>query len=109
MDIQEHIVEKRKNFISESYPMSIGEIINLYKDKELILNPEFQRYFRWSQTQKSKFIESIILGIPTPSIFVFQREDGIWELVDGLQRISTILEYVNELMDEYNKKKHPFS
>jgi hypothetical protein len=77
--------------------MSIGEILNLYRDQELIINPNFQRYFVWSASQKTKFIESIILGIPIPPIFVYQNDDGVWELVDGLQRISTILQFAGEL------------
>ena len=56
--------------------------------------------FRWEIGQKSKLIESILLGIPIPSIFVFERQDAKWELIDGLQRISTILEFMGQL-------KHP--
>ncbi len=74
MSLQEEITTKTKEFRTESYSMSIGEIANLYKDGELIIDPEFQRYFRWSLQQKSKFIESLLLGIPTPPIFVYQRE-----------------------------------
>ncbi|AVR46786.1 DUF262 domain-containing protein [Christiangramia fulva] len=91
------IEEKKTEFKTDSYPMSIGELINLHKNDELLINPDFQRYFRWSNTQKTKLIESILLGIPIPSIFVFQREDGIWEVVDGLQRISTLLQFMSEL------------
>lgn len=80
--------------------MSIGELVNLYKDGDLEINPAFQRFFRWSETQKVRLIESILLGIPLPSIFVAQREDGIWDLVDGLQRVSTILYFMNELKNE---------
>ena len=72
--------------------MSIGELTNLYRDGELNVRPEFQRFFRWSEIQKSRLIESLLLGIPVPSIFVAQTDTGIWELVDGLQRMSTILE-----------------
>jgi len=107
MSLQEEITTKTKEFRTESYSMSIGEIANLYKDGELIIDPEFQRYFRWSLQQKSKFIESLLLGIPTPPIFVYQREDGIWELVDGLQRISTILEFMGYLKDEKGHEKPP--
>jgi uncharacterized protein with ParB-like and HNH nuclease domain len=71
--------------------------MNLYENSEMIINPNFQRFFRWTEAQKSRFIESILLGIPTPAIFVYQRNDGVWELVDGLQRISTILEFVGKL------------
>lgn len=95
--LQKEIAEKRTEFKSESYPMSIGELINLYEKGEIVINPDFQRYFRWTDTQKSRLIESILLGIPIPSIFVFQREDGIWEVVDGLQRISTLIQFMSEL------------
>ena len=87
--------------------MSIGEIINLYRDRELVIRPAFQRLFRWTPYQKSRLIESILLGIPIPSIFVSQREDGVWEVVDGLQRLSTILEFVGELSDENGKRRPP--
>jgi len=57
----------------------------------------FQRLFRWSIGQKSRLIESLLLGIPIPSIFVFEKENGSWELIDGLQRVSTILEFMGKL------------
>lgn len=72
--------------------MSIGELTNLYRDGDLIIRPPFQRLFRWDDSQKSKLIESILIGIPLPSIFVAQDEEGKWELVDGLQRVSTLLQ-----------------
>lgn len=95
--LQREIAQKRTEFKSESYPMSIGELINLYEKGEIIINPDFQRYYRWTDIQKSRLIESILLGIPIPSIFVFQREDGIWEVVDGLQRISTLIQFMSVL------------
>ena len=72
--------------------MSVGELTNMFRDKELIIRPPFQRLFRWDEDQKSRLIESILIGIPLPSVFVAQDENGNWELVDGLQRISTLLQ-----------------
>lgn len=72
---------------TDAYQMSIGEIVNMYSEKEITIDPEFQRLFRWDIGQKSKLIESLLLGIPLPSIFVFENEEGGWELIDGLQRI----------------------
>lgn len=100
MSLQSEIDFKSKEIHTDGYPMSIGELITLYRDGEMDIHPEFQRFFRWSQLQKSKLIESILLGIPIPSIFVSQREDGVWDVIDGLQRLSTILEFVGELKDE---------
>ena len=77
--------------------MSFGEIINMYKEHEIIITPEYQRAFRWDKQRQTDFIESILLGIPFPSIFVATNEDGTWELIDGLQRISTVLSFFGEL------------
>jgi hypothetical protein len=77
--------------------MSIGEIVSMYDNREIIIDPEFQRLFRWKIGQKSKLIESLLLGIPLPPIFVFEKENGSWELIDGLQRVSTILEFMGKL------------
>ena len=91
-DFEREVLEARQEIYSDSYPMSLGELTNLYRDGELVIAPAFQRLFRWEDEQKSRLIESILLGIPLPSIFVSQSEDGKWELIDGLQRVSTILQ-----------------
>lgn len=98
MSLQDEILTKSKEIQTDGYPMSIGELINMYRDEELIVNPEFQRFFRWTDSQ-TKFIESILLGIPIPPIFVSQNENGVWDVIDGLQRLSTILEFVGILKD----------
>ena len=84
---------------TDAYQMSIGEIVSMYENGELVIDPEFQRLFRWKREQKSRLIESILLGIPLPSIFVFERHDGTWELIDGLQRLSTVLEFMGKLRE----------
>lgn len=89
----------RKTVRTDSYSLSIGEITNLYRDSELVINPNFQRLFRWEIEQKSRFVESILLGIPIPPIFVSETTNGVWELIDGLQRLSTLLEFQGLLID----------
>lgn len=105
MALQQEIELAAADIHTDAYAMSIGEIINLYRDDELVIRPAFQRLFRWTTYQKSRFVESILLGIPVPSIFVSQREDGVWEVVDGLQRLSTILEFAGELKDDTGKRR----
>jgi hypothetical protein len=100
MSLQTEIETAAADIHTDAYAMSIGEVANLYKDDELVIRPAFQRLFRWTTYQKSRLIESILLGIPIPSIFVSQRDDGVWEVVDGLQRLSTILEFMGELKME---------
>lgn len=107
-NLEQEVEEARHTISSDGYPMSIGELTSLYKGGELIIRPEFQRFFRWTNLQKSRLIESILLGIPVPSIFVAQNEGGIWELVDGLQRVSTILQLQGELQSGTGVKADPF-
>ncbi|HYM94277.1 MAG TPA: DUF262 domain-containing protein [Chitinophagaceae bacterium] len=105
--IIEEINAAKKEFVTDAYTMSIGELNSIYKEGDLIINPDFQRAFRWSSKQQSKLIESILIGVPLPSIFVYQREDGKWEVVDGVQRLSTILQFIGELKDENGKRFDP--
>jgi len=97
--LKDEIENAQRLVKTDAYQISIGEVVNMYKDSEFIINPNFQRLFRWDIGQKSKLIESLLLGIPLPSIFVFEREDSKWELIDGLQRISTLLEFMGHLKD----------
>lgn len=95
--LESEIENARKIIITDGYDMSVGEIMNLYRDSELIIDPEYQRLYRWDHSQKNRFIETLLLGIPVPPIFVMQDESGVWELIDGLQRLSTILEFTGVL------------
>lgn len=79
----------------------------MYESEELDIHPEFQRFYRWSPSQKTSLIESILLGIPLPPIFVSQRQDGVWDVVDGLQRLSTIFQFIGILKDEENNQVDP--
>lgn len=97
MPLQEEIDKTRQEIRTDGYSMSIGEWISLYQNNEIDIHPDFQRFFRWSDHQKSTFIESILLGIPIPPIFVSQRDDGVWDVVDGVQRLSTIYEFIGIL------------
>ena len=99
MSLYDEVSEKRREIRTDGYAMSIGEWIALYENKELDIHPEFQRFYRWTPSQKTNLIESILLGIPIPPIFVSQRSDGVWDVVDGLQRLSTIYQFVGVLKD----------
>ena len=108
MELVEEITKYRQEIKSERMDMSFGEIVNMFRDGEIIISPEYQRAFRWDEQRQSDFIESILLGIPFPSIFVATNSDGKWELIDGLQRISTVLSFFGELKEDgkdYPKNK----
>ncbi|RST11127.1 DUF262 domain-containing protein [Streptomyces sp. WAC05374] len=105
--LEMQIADRRREISTERYSMSIGELCNLYTEGELTVHPEFQRFFRWDDSQKSRLIESILLGIPLPPIFVAQTDQGGWDLVDGLQRVSTLLQLQGLLRDEKGRLRKP--
>jgi hypothetical protein len=101
--LEEAILKGRNSLSSDRVDMSFGELINMYTNGELVIDPEFQRLFRWDIHQRNLFVESLLLGIPIPSIFVAEDNDGRWEIVDGLQRISTVLSFFGLLKGNQEK------
>jgi uncharacterized protein with ParB-like and HNH nuclease domain len=104
--LEESLDIARKDVKTESYPMSVGEIVSMYERDEIVLRPEYQRYFRWTLEQKSKLIESILIGLPLPTFFMAQDEKGRWEVVDGMQRLSTIFDFMGVLKDQNKQQEH---
>lgn len=101
--------------------LSVAQIYDMIKEKEIDLTPDFQRNFVWNSiTEKSRLIESMLLRIPLPVFYFSADTDGILQVVDGMQRLTVIsdfmdnkfplrnLEYLCELNGKYfNKKDNP--
>lgn len=87
---------------TKSLDLSFNEIVDMYRDGEFEISPAYQRLFRWSEEKQSQFIESLILEMPIPPIYVIEKDEGQYELIDGLQRISTYLHFRGELANPNN-------
>jgi len=105
--LSEQIERTSRTIFTDSYSMSVGELMNMYVSGEIDIHPEFQRNYRWDLDTKSKLIESLLLGIPIPPIFVFQNSTGIWDVIDGHQRLSTIFECAGIYHDDQNAQLPP--
>lgn len=80
------------NISSWGADLSFRELISMYEEDELV-KPELQRKYVWDKVEASRFIESILLGLPVPSVFLAQS--GSQKLiVDGYQRIMTVYDYM---------------
>jgi len=98
----------------ENKPFSLRHIYDLINYGDIELSPDFQRNFVWDKTRQSRLIESILLGLPLPSIYLSQYIDGRLTIVDGLQRITTIKRFLDnelvlhnlEYLEECNGKKY---
>ncbi len=101
----ENVDSQIVNIRTRSLDVSFNELYDMYQNKELIISPDYQRMFRWEPEKQSRFIESLILEMPVPPIFVIEIKDGEYELIDGLQRISSYLRFRGEKLE--NDEQEP--
>ncbi|WP_298546226.1 DUF262 domain-containing protein [uncultured Aquimarina sp.] len=99
--IETQIREKQQtvDYDVKEYPVEI--LVSKYKtdletDENEIFIPAYQRSFVWEEERQSKFVESILLGLPIPYIFTAENEDGRLEIVDGSQRIRTLENFLSD-------------
>ena len=99
--IEEQIEQEKKSVDYDTRELTIEIIVNKYldgidDDENEIFVPDYQREFTWDDQRQSKFIESIILGLPVPLMFLAENEKGRLEIVDGSQRIRTLAAFLRD-------------
>lgn len=108
LQLNDQLSSYRRTVDADRYDVTVRELVRMAEEEELHRAPVYQRKFRWDEERESALIESLFLGLPVPSIFVATNRDGKWELVDGLQRVSTLLHFVaedDETLSTINKEK----
>ena len=94
-EISEYSDDALFNITSFGADMSFRELITMYEEGDLE-KPEMQRNYVWNKNEASRFIDSILLGLPVPSIFLAKTSDEKRLIVDGYQRIMTVFDYVKK-------------
>lgn len=89
---------KRKLYV-DKVDKSTSDLFRMIVEGELNLQPEYQRKFVWNSKTMSKFIESLLLSIPIPTIFLAENNDDTLEVIDGQQRLSTIFAFMRSKFD----------
>lgn len=98
----DEVIEEREQYSDDDLyninswgaDLSFREIISMYDEDEL-LKPELQRKYVWSKVEASRFIDSILLGLPVPSVFFAKEPNETMLIIDGFQRIMTVYDFVN--------------
>ena len=93
-DLLDAVQSRAQEIKVEKLSFSVRELGSMLREGQIEIQPEFQRMFRWTLRQKSSLIESMLLSIPVPAIFVAADKEGKWDVVDGVQRLSTIFSYM---------------
>lgn len=93
MSVLDDINVHRTELKTDSYTTTISDLLSTYTRGDLRIDPEYQRLFRWDLQRQSEYIESLLLNIPTPPLFFATNPDGKSEVIDGLQRLSTLVKF----------------
>lgn len=90
-------LDKERRLVSfDSYDMTVRQIVDMFEENVIFVPPDYQRQFVWDDSRESHLIESIFLGIPVPSLFMATNPDSSWEIVDGVQRLSTLAHFMSD-------------
>ena len=96
---------------TQAYDKSVADLVRMIEEGDINLNPEYQRNYIWDNKKASLLIESIILNVPIPVIYVSQEEDDSWTVIDGLQRLNSLKRFFDrdfklnglEILSELNR------
>jgi hypothetical protein len=93
-NIQEQLDKNRRSVAFDSYDIAVRQLVDMLSEKMIDIAPEYQRHFKWNAERQSQLVESLLLGIPIPSLFMATNKDSSWEVIDGLQRLTTIINFI---------------
>jgi hypothetical protein len=85
--------------VTEQARYPLNTIVSMVKSSDYNLNPEFQRRHRWDSARKSKLIESFIINVPIPPVFLYEVKFSEYEVMDGLQRLTAISQFYQDMFE----------
>ena len=95
-EINQKYIKGEVRIVTEQARYPLPSIVTMLDSDDYLLNPEFQRRHRWSQIQKSRLIESFIMNVPIPPIFLYEDKYSHYEVMDGLQRLTAIYDFYTD-------------
>src|SRR4051812_48824572 len=94
--LAQQLSEQRRTVDFDSFDIQMQQLLTQVADGSIWIAPAYQRQFRWEPPRCSELIESLLLGIPIPNMFMATNTDSTWEVVDGLQRLSSIAKFAGD-------------
>jgi Protein of unknown function DUF262 len=96
-EAEKQIIEQRKTIDYDTKEFTVELLVDKFTKEEFFV-PLYQREFIWTLQRQSKFIESVLLGLPIPFMFMADTSDGRLEIVDGAQRMNTLRAFLNNCL-----------
>jgi Protein of unknown function DUF262 len=101
--LSQQLNAQRRTVDFDTYDMQVQELLRQVGEGQISVAPAYQRQFRWDDERCSELVESLMLGIPIPNLFMATNdEDRTWEVVDGVQRLSSMVKFAGS--DEVRAK-----
>lgn len=91
--LQDQLDQLKRSVSYDVYDISVRQLVDMVQSGVIDVSPDYQRHFVWEIERESELIESILLGIPVPSLYMATNPDSSWEVVDGVQRLSTMVHF----------------
>lgn len=93
---RDEVAEQRRKVDFDEYNLSVRQLNDMLTADLIDIAPAYQRQFRWDDHRQSRLIESVMLGIPVPPLFMATNPNNHWEVVDGLQRLITLARFCGD-------------
>ena len=88
--------DRQKELVTAQADYNLSTLRDLATDNTIDMKPHFQRRYRWDDAKKSKLIESLLLNVPIPPIYLNEDKYGKYSIIDGKQRVSAIQNFLND-------------
>jgi len=89
------IPKEVRNLRTQAYDKSVRDLVTMIEDEDIDLDPDYQRNYLWDNKKASLLIESILLNIPIPVVYVAENDESQWNVIDGLQRLNSLYRFFN--------------
>lgn len=100
VDSEPYAAVNERKVLIQQYDYAVRTLIDMVLEEDLLLNPDYQRQYRWDDLKASRFIESILLNIPVPVIYLAEEKDGTFSVIDGQQRLTSLLRFIKPNVGE---------
>jgi hypothetical protein len=86
--------EGERKVLIQQYDYAVRTLMDMVVEGDLVLDPDYQRQYRWPDEKAARFIESIVLNIPVPVLYLAEDSDGTFSVIDGQQRLTSLLRFI---------------
>lgn len=94
LDVAPYETANQRKVLIQPYDYAVRTLMEMVIEGDLVLDPDYQRKYRWSDQKASRFIESIALNIPVPVFYFAEEPDGTFSVIDGQQRLTSLFRYL---------------